>query len=282
MWDANVRRTGRRADTAAGPPPQAVVGDADIDRAGAGPAGRCPARRRGRNTDEPQQPAAFGQSGSRPRGWLVRVLGVDDFAVDEGITTAPFRSTARPRRVVAPIPGRDTSPVAEWLLQHEPPAVICQARARPYAERRSDRSIGRGCRSPNASMSGRTSAPRSSDWSPSARAAWSSNPPRRSRGSHRAAPRRDGAAPPGQPSPGPRDVCVRRRLLCRCDLLRSGGGFSTTPFETNVECLRWRPSRATSATGLTASHTTDRVTDRLCSFLNRCARNMAPWFSEGI
>ncbi|MEV6595576.1 transposase [Actinoplanes sp. NPDC051346] len=38
------------------------------------------------------------------------------------------------RRVVDLVPGRDASPLAEWLPQHESPEVICRDRASAYAE----------------------------------------------------------------------------------------------------------------------------------------------------
>jgi transposase len=64
----------------------------------------------------------------------VRVLGVDDFAIRRGHHYGTVLIDCEDRRVVDLIPGRDASPLAEWLLQHESPVVICRDRASSYAE----------------------------------------------------------------------------------------------------------------------------------------------------
>lgn len=64
----------------------------------------------------------------------VRVLGVDDFAVKRGHHYGTVLIDCESRRVVDLIPGRDASPLTEWLLQHESPDVICRDRASSYAE----------------------------------------------------------------------------------------------------------------------------------------------------
>lgn len=64
----------------------------------------------------------------------VRVLGVDDFAVKRAHHYGTVLVDCERRRVVDLVPGRDASPLAEWLLQHGPPAVICRDRASSYAE----------------------------------------------------------------------------------------------------------------------------------------------------
>ena len=64
----------------------------------------------------------------------VRVLGVDDFAVKRGHHYGTVLIDCENRRVVDLVPGRDASPLAEWLLGHESPQVICRDRASSYAE----------------------------------------------------------------------------------------------------------------------------------------------------
>ncbi|MFI6079235.1 ISL3 family transposase [Actinoplanes sp. NPDC051343] len=64
----------------------------------------------------------------------VRVLGVDDFAVKRGHHYGTVLIDCESRRVVDLVPGRDASPLAEWLLQRESPQVICRDRASSYAE----------------------------------------------------------------------------------------------------------------------------------------------------
>ncbi len=64
----------------------------------------------------------------------VRVLGVDDFAIKRGHHYGTVLIDCEDRRVVDLIEGRDASPLTEWLLQHELPAVICRDRASSYAE----------------------------------------------------------------------------------------------------------------------------------------------------
>lgn len=64
----------------------------------------------------------------------VRVLGVDDFAIKRGHHYGTVLIDCENRRVVDLVPGRDASPLAEWLRQHESPAVICRDRASSYAE----------------------------------------------------------------------------------------------------------------------------------------------------
>jgi transposase len=69
-----------------------------------------------------------------PAVGAVRVLGVDDFAVKRGHHYGTVLIDCENRRVVDLIPGRDASPLAEWLLEHESPTVICRDRASSYAE----------------------------------------------------------------------------------------------------------------------------------------------------
>ena len=64
----------------------------------------------------------------------VNVLGVDDFAVKRGHHYGTVLVDCENRRVVDLIPGRDASPLADWLNQHASPAVICRDRATAYAE----------------------------------------------------------------------------------------------------------------------------------------------------
>ncbi len=64
----------------------------------------------------------------------VRVLGVDDFAVKRGHHYGTVLVDCENHRVVDLVVGRDASPLAEWLLQHESPEVICRDRASSYAD----------------------------------------------------------------------------------------------------------------------------------------------------
>jgi transposase len=69
-----------------------------------------------------------------PEVGSVQVLGVDDFAVKRGHHYGTVLIDCENRRVVDLVFGRDASPLADWLLQHESPAVICRDRASSYAE----------------------------------------------------------------------------------------------------------------------------------------------------
>jgi hypothetical protein len=64
----------------------------------------------------------------------VRVLGVDDFAVKRGHHYGTVLIDCENHRVLDLVEGRDGSPLADWLLQHESPEVICRDRASAYAE----------------------------------------------------------------------------------------------------------------------------------------------------
>ena len=93
----------------------------------------------------------------------VRVLGLDDFAVKPGHHYGTVLTDCENRRVADLVPGRDASLLAEWLLQHESPAVICRDRASSSAE-------GARTGAPDAVQiadrfpAGRTSPPRSNAW----------------------------------------------------------------------------------------------------------------------
>nr|WP_221383195.1 transposase [Actinoplanes polyasparticus] len=64
----------------------------------------------------------------------MRVFGVDDFAVERGHHYGTVLIDRENHRVLDLIAGRDASPLAGWLLEHESPEVICRDRATSYAE----------------------------------------------------------------------------------------------------------------------------------------------------
>ncbi|MEU9992538.1 ISL3 family transposase [Streptomyces sp. NPDC048045] len=69
-----------------------------------------------------------------PPSGLVRVLGVDDFALRKGDSYASLLVDLEARRVLDALPGRDAEPLASWLAGHPEIEVICRDRAGTYAE----------------------------------------------------------------------------------------------------------------------------------------------------
>jgi hypothetical protein len=107
MRDADVCRTGRRADAPAGPPQRTVADDADLDRNSAGRPGRCPTRRQGRDQDSRNSLLHLVRAVPDPEVGSVRVLDVDDFAVKRGHHYGTVLIDGENHRVLDLIEGRD-------------------------------------------------------------------------------------------------------------------------------------------------------------------------------
>ena len=146
----------------------------------------------------------------------VRVLGVDDIAVKRGHHGTVLIDCEN-RRVVDLVPGRDASPLAQWLLQHESPAVICRDRASSYAE-------GARTGAPDAvQVADRfhllqnlaTAVERLVAKHKGCLIEHPTAPAADATGRRRGAARRDGATPPGPPCPGPQDTRARSRVSGR-------------------------------------------------------------------
>ncbi|MDT0485375.1 ISL3 family transposase [Streptomyces doebereineriae] len=69
-----------------------------------------------------------------PPSGLVRVLGVDDFALRKGDSYATLLVDLEARRPLDVLPGWDAEPLASWLANHPEIEVICRDRAGAYAE----------------------------------------------------------------------------------------------------------------------------------------------------
>ncbi|WP_329587076.1 ISL3 family transposase [Streptomyces sp. NBC_01362] len=65
---------------------------------------------------------------------LVRVLGIDDFALLKGHIYATLLVDLEARRPIDVLTGREAAPVARWLADHPEVQIICRDRASAYAE----------------------------------------------------------------------------------------------------------------------------------------------------